>query len=171
MPLRKYSDQQIADCQADWESGQTIEQIAANHNIPVRTVDRWPRLFGWKKGALIPAIADAKRERAIKHLSKLGFKEEDAFNVLVKCIHNAKRTVFEGQGEQMIATPEEDWDKILKALDMVFKLIDAYPAKKVEIDFKGKVLLLTQIAVKFIPQEMQEAFGQAVEEAGVFNEQ
>ena len=128
MPRKDIPIKVWVDIKQEYEEvGCSLRSLAIKHGLSPDTVCLRANLEMWEKGRLING---AKQTLTQKH--QLAFIEADllpdeVYGFIVDGMKNASEVIFEGKGDQMMATPQPDYKVRLKYIQEYHKLVGSYP--------------------------------------------
>lgn len=128
---------------AELAAGSGKSALCKKYKVHRNTISQWAKQEGTKKGSCASAVQKQIEKKTIDELSDLGMPKREALKILIEGMKDPQITQFEGKGDQTIATPSKDFKTILGYLRDYMQLIDAYPAKKTEVEITVKVQKLS----------------------------
>ncbi len=157
---------------SDLRMGKTITQVCKKYAVHRNTVSEWKKNADLTRGDMLPLVQSAIEKKTIDELAELGMPKREALKILIDGMLNPMVTQFEGEGDQMIATPSKDYKIIHKYLQEYLKLVDAYPAEKHNVNIKMVVVNVTEKLIacmaKYVPESKRPEM--AIEVEQIFKE-
>ena len=117
-----------AKVRKDYERGISIPALAEKYTISIPAIKL--RSNQWEKGKLLPVIEKRIEEGIVEKFTKIGMPLDRVIECIAGGIEEPQRVVFEGKGDQMIATPEPDYPTRLKYIQEYNKMTGSYAPEK-----------------------------------------
>ena len=132
---KKHSAKKWARVKLDWDSGQfTARALAKKHGLPLSTISSKICREKWSKGKDIEKLSGSIAVRNLERFARAGMARQDAINLVVEGMTKPESLIFEGKGENMLATPVPDYKTRLQYLQEYNKMVGNYAPMEKEVD-------------------------------------
>jgi len=107
--------------------GLALTDIAKEFGISKFYLSKMKVLRGWKKGKLVSGVQKSQADENMMKFIEKELLPDEVFGYIKDGMQNATEVVFEGKGENMLATPVPDYKTRLKYIQEYMKLTGHYP--------------------------------------------
>ena len=134
-PVVRLDARQWAKMRLRWQSGGvTFQQLADEHGVSVDLIKHRSMDCQWRKQIpeIRARIEELETRKTEEMFAKLGMPKEEAIRLIIEGMREPQKTLFEGKGDQMMATPQPDWFARVAFIQEYNKIVGNYAPTKQE---------------------------------------
>jgi hypothetical protein len=131
-----------AKIRCQWQAGEyTFSELSGRYGISEAAIKRQSMRKQWKmdKPRIRKEIEKEIEGTTVEILARLGMPKERRIRLLIEGVEKADKLLFEGRGENMLATPAPDYRTRLAYLQEIHKMTGEYPPPKSDKDHIEKL--------------------------------